>query len=227
MNLKKNSYFVSWSGGKDSCLALSKAVQDFGKPAFLLNMLTEDGQRSRSHGLTKKVLQAQADALEVPILFYSTSWDDYEKTFLSALTDLSNKGVKMGVFGDMQLKDKEDIQTNNRQWADRICQESGMTAFEPLWEYSEEDLLHNFFLSGIKAQIIAVKELCLEPAYLGQILTPSLIEGFRQKDVHPLGERGEYHTFVIDSPLFSNSLNVMSGEMVLKSGCWFLDIDCV
>lgn len=225
MNCKKIPYFVSWSGGKDSCLALSCAVEKFGKPSFLLNMLTEDGERSRSHGLAKNVLQAQADALEIPILFYKTSWNEYEKNFLSALNDLSNKGIKMGVFGDMQLKN-QNSQSNNRQWADRVCQTAGLMAFEPLWEYSEEDLLHHFFLSGIKAQIIAIKDSCLEAKYLGQFLTRRLIEELQQKKIHPLGEYGEYHTVVIDSPLFSKSLDVMPGDSVFRSGYWFLDMAC-
>ena len=102
-------YFVSWSGGKDSCLALFRAIKKYGKPTCLLNMLTEDRFRSRSHGLAKTVLEKQAQLLQIPIHFYSTTWDHYELTFLNALNDLKKQGIAMGIFGDIKIP-------NNPEW---------------------------------------------------------------------------------------------------------------
>src|SRR3990167_2199153 len=79
------SYFVSWSGGKDSCLAIFRTIQKYGKPQYLLTMLTEEEFRSRSHGLARTVLLKQAHLLEIPIKFYATSWNDYESVFIKAL----------------------------------------------------------------------------------------------------------------------------------------------
>jgi hypothetical protein len=70
------AYFVSWSGGKDSCLALFRTIQKYGKATYLLNMLTEDGYRSRSHGLAKTVIEKQAYLLQIPIKFYAAAWID-------------------------------------------------------------------------------------------------------------------------------------------------------
>src|SRR5688572_24932883 len=82
------SYFVSWSGGKDSCLALFRTIKTYGSPKYLINMLTEDGERSRSHGLARTVLEKQANLLQIPINFYSASWNDYESVYINALYDL-------------------------------------------------------------------------------------------------------------------------------------------
>lgn len=226
MNILKQPYFVSWSGGKDSCLALHRATEQFGKPSFLLNMLTEDAERSRSHGLKKEILQAQADALNIPLLFYSTSWHDYENTFIKALQRLKDKGVEKGVFGDMQIKN-QSLSTTNRQWADHVCQQTGMIAIEPLWDDTEESLLSSFLASGIKTKIIAIQANRLNQKYLGQTLSKELINEFIQLGINPFGEEGEYHSVVYDSPLFTKPLNLIHKDHVLKNGCWFLDIDII
>ena len=86
------SLFCSWSGGKDSCLALYHAVRNGGKADRLLTMLEENGERSRSHGLPLTLLQQQAEALSIPLIVRSTSWDDYEATFISTLREFKEEG---------------------------------------------------------------------------------------------------------------------------------------
>jgi diphthine-ammonia ligase len=226
LDIIKKPYFVSWSGGKDSCLALHRAAYHFGKPHFLLNMLTEDVERSRSHGLKKKILQAQADALGIPILFYAASWNDYENTFIAALKTLKSKGIEAGVFGDMQMKNQPNALAN-RQWAEHVCRQAEMVAIEPLWDETEEDLMLTFLASGIKTKIIAINSKRLDKKYLGQLLTKELMDEFTKQGVHPFGEEGEYHSVVFDSPLFSKPLNLVDKESVLKDNYWFLDVDFI
>ena len=114
MILTKNSpFFCSWSGGKDSCLALYNAICQGGKPRFLLTMLVEDGKRSRAHGLPVTVLEKQDSAMGIPLRVRSTSWDDYEQTFISALMEFKKDGVQAGVFGDIDLE-------AHLQWTQRV-----------------------------------------------------------------------------------------------------------
>lgn len=226
MDIVKKPYFVSWSGGKDSCLALHRTTQHFHKPEFLLNMLTEDVERSRSHGLKKQILQAQADSLGIPILFYAASWNDYEQTFIAALKTLKGKGVEAGVFGDMQMKNLPNARTN-RQWAEHVCGQVEMVAIEPLWDETEESLIDSFLDSGIKTKIIAINANRLDKKYLGQVLTKELMDEFTTQGIHPFGEEGEYHSVVFDSPLFSKPLNLVHKESVLKECYWFLDVDLI
>jgi diphthine-ammonia ligase len=217
------SYFVSWSGGKDSCLALFRTIKIYGNPKYLINILTEDGYRSRSHGLAKTVLERQANLLKIPINFYSASWNDYESVFTNALHDLKKEGIAMGVFGDIKIPDKPDW-IAHRQWADQVCDKVGISANEPLWEDSVETLLQDFFDAGFVAKIISVKADFLRPDYLGKILTEDLIIEFMEQGIDPAGEKGEYHTVVLDGPIFTKPLLLEEREQVQKDGYWFLDV---
>lgn len=217
-------YFVSWSGGKDSCLALFRATKTYGKPKCLLNMLTEDGYRSRSHGLPKTVIEKQASLLRIPINFYSASWSDYEAVFINALHDLKNEGINIGVFGDIKISSKPDW-IAHRQWADHVCNKTGIFAYEPLWEDSVETILNDFIEAGFVAKIISVKENILSEDYLGRILDKNLITEFIEMGIDPAGEMGEYHTVVLDGPIFTQPLYLEEKERVLKNGYWFLDVD--
>lgn len=222
---KKNPYFISWSGGKDSCLSLSRAIKKYGKPSCLLNMLTEDGFRSRSHGLSKTVLERQAHLLGVPIYFHATSWDNYEITFLNALHEFKRAGIEIGVFGDIKIPDNPNW-NSHRQWADNICKKAGISAFEPLWDDDIESILQELFEDGFKAKIISVKADHLSPDYLGKVLDKDLIVELTKQGINPAGEQGEYHTIVIDGPLFSSPMCLRENGRVLRDGYWFLDVYC-
>ncbi|CAN5235927.1 diphthine--ammonia ligase [soil metagenome] len=225
MSIKNNlnPYFVSWSGGKDSCLALYRAIKKYGKADCLLNMLIENGLRSRSHGISKAVLEKQANLLGIPIYFYATSWSDYEAIFIAALQDFKEQGIKIGVFGDLKIDNDVKWQTH-RQWADSVCEKSGLSAYEPLWDDPVEILLQEFFSARFVAKIISVKASLLSKDYLGKILDKELIMEFKHKGIDPAGEKGEYHTIVIDGPIFSEPLILQEGERVLKDNYWFLDL---
>jgi len=216
-------YFVSWSGGKDSCLALFRSIKEYGKPKCLLNMLTEDGMRSRSHGLAKSVIETQAQLLDVPIHFYQASWNDYESVFINALQDLKKAGIEMGVFGDIKIHDSPEW-TAHRQWADYVCSKANMKSHEPLWDDKVETLLQDFFDAGFVAKIISVNADLLSADYLGRILNKDLITEFVQQGIDPAGEKGEYHTVVVDGPIFTESMNLKEKDRVLKNGYWFLDV---
>jgi diphthamide synthase (EF-2-diphthine--ammonia ligase) len=131
MTQRHYPYFVSWSGGKDSCLALQRAIQDYGKTTLLDYHATEEGERSRSHGLKRSILQAQADLLGVTILFYNTSWERYEETFINALQKLRAQGIEGGVFGDIKMASNPDW-VAHCEWAQKVCAAANMTAHEPL-----------------------------------------------------------------------------------------------
>lgn len=217
-------YVVSWSGGKDSYLALHKAHEHYGLPTVLLTMLIEDKSRSRSHGLRLDILDAQSRALGVPLMSFATSWDDYEKIFLSALKEAQGLGVGCSVFGDIKVAHDKDWQTH-RSWADEVCCKAGLNSLEPLWDLSESQLEHDFLAARIEALIIAVKEDQLDAKFLGRTLDKDVFDELRRQGVHPLGERGEYHTLVINASLFKQRLNIKTKDRVCRDGYWFLDVE--
>ena len=198
--------FSSWSGGKDSCLALYVAERAGHRVDFLLNMLTADGTYSRSHGLRPAMLQRQAEAMGREIVFGRADWDGYEKAFSERLAFLKSKGVGTGVFGDIDLAD-------HRDWVERVCAAAGLAAVLPLWGKGREELLENFFSSGFQAVIVSVKESAMGAEWLGRMLDRAAVEEFRETGIDICGEGGEYHTFVYDGPTFRHPVSWSLGPV--------------
>jgi len=210
-----DKFFSSWSGGKDSCLALYYAIKEGNKAARLLTMLREDGEKSRSHGLNRKVLREQADSLNIPLETCSTSWDDYETNFIKILSKFKKDGLKYGVFGDIDIQE-------HREWVENVCSKVDMQALLPLWQQPRQQLLHDFISKGFKALIVSVKEEDLDRKYLGNIITEDLVKEFNRIGIDPAGENGEYHTVVIDGPIFSFPLAIKKGNILSHKGYCFL-----
>jgi uncharacterized protein (TIGR00290 family) len=214
---RPGGFFTSWSGGKDSCLAHYRALQAGWQPKSLLNMLTEDGQRSRSHGLAVAVLRAQAAALGLPIVFRAATWEDYEARFLDALRELKSFGVEAGVFGDIDVE-------AHRQWVEGVCARAGMRPCEPLWKGGRRALLEEFIGLGFAAKIVVLRESALAPAFLGRTLDARLISEFEALGIDASGENGEYHTVVTNGPVFSRPLELEERGRFSRDGYAFLEM---
>ena len=214
----------SWSGGKDSCLALHRALalqetaSADGLPlACLVTMFTEDGQRSRSHGLAREVIEAQAAALSVPLLSANASWDDYEVAFVELLGRARALGATTAVFGDIDIP-------RHREWEEKVAAAAGLTAMLPLWQEDRLALLEEWWSLGFGARIVVAREGLVDGRYLGRVLDRIVAEELAASGVDPCGENGEFHTLVTAGPLFQQPLRVQLGEQVLRSGCWFQDV---
>jgi diphthine-ammonia ligase len=216
-SLRGSLFFSSWSGGKDSCLALYHAIQHDGIPKALLTMMTEGRERSRSHGLPITVYKSQASSLGIPLFLRYSSWADYEETFLSAARHFRKEGVEYGVFGDIDLE-------SHLEWIKHICASASIQACEPLWKRDRSELLNEFLSLGFKAMIIAVKQGTLDNDFLGQILNQQVIRDMKKAGIDASGENGEYHTVVIDGPIFSSPIQLEKGRQVIMDGYGFLDV---
>jgi len=214
--LKGRPFFLSFSGGKDCCLALHRALRAGGRPKFLLNMCCPDGERSRSHGLRIKVVMAQARALGIPLKLRRTDWSDYERNFLAALAEMEESGVTHGVFGDIDL-------VPHREWVERVCAEAGVIPHEPLWGEPRRKLLEEFLEAGFAARIVSVRSDILPVDMLGRLLNRALIAEIEALGVDASGEGGEYHTVVTGGPLFGESLVLTPGGVFEVAGCFCLD----
>lgn len=208
---------VSWSGGKDSYLALHRAASDFDIHA-LITMFTEDGTRSRSHGLRPEVLARQAKLLNLPLVPGRASWDGYEAEFKRLLHGLAVDGFAYIVFGDI-------FPDAHRIWVERVCKDSGLEAVEPLWADSTETLLREFLATGARAQIVATNAAILDESWLGTSLSEELLPRFEALGVDPCGERGEYHTVVVDGSHMQSPLEVRETGRLKHDGYWLLDLE--
>ncbi len=213
--------FVSWSGGKDSCLSCYLALEEGMKVRFLLNMIREDGIRSRSHGLAVGILQLQAQALGIPLVQQRATWEDYEAEFKTALHRFRTEGVDSGVFGDIDFNE-------HRAWVDRVCGETDITPYLPLWGLSQDKIMRDFVELGFEAIIVATQADLLGKEWLGRKIDRKFLEELTElgktRGITPCGEAGEYHTLVTNGPLFKQRLEILGTNRVLREGHWFLNI---
>jgi diphthine-ammonia ligase len=206
--------FSSWSGGKECALATYKAISQEHEVSYLLNFISEDGERSRSHGTKANVLSLQTEAIGIPLIQVKTSWEDYEENFKKAVRELQDKGIEGGVFGDMDLEE-------HREWVERVCSEMGIKAILPLWGIKAEDLIEEFLKLKFKAIIVATR---LEKNLLGKVLDKDLVRQISKLGSHPCGENGEYHTLVTEGPIFRKALKITRGESKEIDNVWFWEI---
>jgi diphthine-ammonia ligase len=183
----------------------------------MITMVDEAAARSRSHGLRPELLDAQAQRLGLQRVLGRCTWETYDAAFSQALGTVKAQGVTHVVFGDILFEE-------HRVWAETQCAAHGLIAVEPLFGSSTLTLFEEWTASGAEAIIVTVRAACLDATWLGRPLRGDMIAEFERLHVDPCGERGEYHTAVIDSPLFSAPIEVEPGEHVLRSGCWALDL---
>jgi diphthine-ammonia ligase len=206
--------FSSWSGGKECALATYKAISQGHEVLYLLNFVSEDGQRARSHGIKASVVALQAEAIGIPLIQVKTSWENYEENFKKVVKELRDKGIEGGVFGDMDLEE-------HREWVERVCSEVGIKAFLPLWGINPKELIEELFELKFKAIIVATR---LEETFLGKVLDKALVRQISKLGSHPCGENGEYHTFVTGGPIFRKALKVTRGKSKKIDNVWFWEI---
>jgi uncharacterized protein (TIGR00290 family) len=216
MRSSKPRAAISWSGGKDGCAALAR-VRDELDVVVMLTMFDERAERSRSHGLRPEVLAAQAARLGLEHVAGRCTWQTYDRAFSDALAALAARGITHVVFGDILFDE-------HRLWAERICAPHGLVAVEPLWGSSTATLFEEWVSSDAEAVIVTVRAGPLDSTWLGRPLRRELLPELERLGVDPCGERGEYHTVVTRSPLFSSPLRLKPQGWTQRSGCWALDL---
>ncbi len=214
---------ASWSGGKDSCLACYKAIKNGFKVSHLLNFVTEDGTKSRSHGIDSGLIQKQAEAIGIPVIQVKTSWQTYEQKFKKTVEKLKQKGIKGIVFGDIDVQE-------HKEWTDRVSSELNVRAIQPLWRYKQRDLLEEFINEGFQAIVVSLKSDLFNKEWLGRKVDKNFLKDLDElasdtaNDITLCGEKGEYHTFVTDGPIFKKKIEILRGKEILRDEHWFLDI---
>jgi uncharacterized protein (TIGR00290 family) len=207
----------SWSGGKDSCFALIMAIEEGYQPRALLNVLNEEGKISRSHGIPANILQQQAAAARIPIHLISSSWADYEQHFTNALMEISKEhDISHAVFGDIDLQ-------AHRDWEEKVCRAAGIEAVLPLWQQDRKELVTQMLEAGIRTMIVSCNNTMGEK-FIGRIITETLVEELETIGVDPCGENGEYHTLVLDCPIFNEAIQVDVRRVLSHNDYWFADL---
>lgn len=203
----------TWSGGKDSSLALYE-LQQTGQAEIvaLLTTLTEGYDRISMHGVRVGLLEQQAAALALPLekayIPQVASNAQYEAEMARRLTAHVERGVSTVAFGDIFL---EDLRTYREQNLARV----GMTAIFPIWKQDTTALAHRFIALGFRAIVTCVDTEVLDGAFAGRDYDEQFLADLPD-DVDPCGENGEFHSFVHAGPNFTAPVPCRTGEIVLR-----------
>lgn len=193
--------FVSWSGGKDSCMALYKAMESGYNPKVLFTMFSKENGISSAHRLTEDVFKAQTDAIGIAHVVGEALFNDYEEVFVSNIRKFKEQGMNFGIFGDIDLE-------SHRQWEESVCDKASMTAVLPLWLRKRRSIVEEFIDLGFKAKIIVVNTTMMDKKFIGRDLSYELIKELEAAGVDACGENGEFHTVVYDGPIFKKPVDL-------------------
>jgi uncharacterized protein (TIGR00290 family) len=223
---------LSWSGGKDSAMALERLRRD---PSIrvegLLTTFSSDFGRVQMHGVRRELLLEQADAVGLPLVAVDVpsppvpgedglgafpSNTAYESAFRAALALARERGIEAIAFGDIFLADL-------RHYRESLLSAARLAGVFPLWGEDTAALLRAFLEFRFRATIVCADESRLSADWAGRELdadaAASLPDG-----VDPCGENGEYHTFVHDGPGFSREVTFDRGIRVHRPPFWFMDL---
>ncbi|NML67790.1 adenine nucleotide alpha hydrolase [Hymenobacter sp. RP-2-7] len=224
---------MSWSGGKDSALALHHARRDpRRRVAGLLTHVNAHYERVSMHGVRTELLAAQAQRLGLPLrqlrLPENPPMAAYEQALGATLAEARAQGVEEVVYGDIFLEDL-------RAYREQQLARAGLRGAFPLWQRVGANLLREFLDLGFRAVVVCVNEQWLDASFCGRLLDRDFLRDL-PPGVDPCGENGEYHSFVFDGPDFSEPIEVVRGELVRRTypapgvggamelGFWFCDL---
>ena len=214
------AYALAWSGGKDSSLALHRSRIEGRRVTHLLSIVDGRSGRVPYHGLRGELLRAQAEALGLELVLRETSdGAGFEEVFLDALTELSDLGLRGLVFGNIHLDDV-------RAWYEERVTDAGLEHVEPLWGGDPARLIREFVRLGYRSRVVSVQlDSPADPAWLGRDLDAEMLELLAGRpDVDPCGEKGEFHSFCWDGPLFRTPVAAAGDDTVEIEGHRILDL---
>lgn len=213
-----HKFIASFSGGKDSVLALYKAMK-IGDAVGLIVMLEEEGKRSRSHGMPPELIHAQAESIGLPVYTAAASWNDYEKVFMRLLENAKDQGAEVLVTGDLDMP-------AHGCWHDKVTKNAGLKLGMPLWEMNHREAVEEFMNLGFITLIVTVNlSLGMREDDLGRTLTHEYVKELEARGIDPCGEGGEFHTTVIDGPIFKQSVPVRKCKIIKDGEYAFLPLE--
>jgi uncharacterized protein (TIGR00290 family) len=211
-------FIASFSGGKDSVLALYKAMK-IGKAIGLIVMMEEEGKRSRSHGMPPDLIRAQGKSIGLPIITASASWKEYEKEFMRLLEISKDQGAEVLVTGDLDVP-------SHGSWHEKVTKNTGLKLGMPLWEMDHREAVKTFINLGFSTMIVTVNlSMGMREEDLGRVLSLDYVKELEARGIDPSGEGGEFHTAVIDGPIFKHPVPVRKCEIFKDGDYAFLPLE--
>ncbi len=209
---------VSWSGGKDSAMALYELQRsEQWQPVGLVTTVTDEYDRISMHGVRRVLLERQAAALGLPLsivlITKESTNEEYESKMRLFLQDCLVKGISTIAFGDIFLEDLRKYREDNLALA-------GVTGLFPIWKRDTAQMAQAFIEMGFQATITCIDSQLLDKGFAGRAFDKELLDDLPAK-VDPCGENGEFHSFVYDGPNLRHPIAHTKGEVVLRDGRYY------
>lgn len=201
------NFVMSYSCGKDSTLALHKMIEQGHKPVALLVMVNEKVDRSFFHGADYAMLEAYSKCLELPLLITPSEGEQYHLAMEESLRKAKTMGAEAACFGDIDIE-------GNRMWAEERCINAELEALFPLWQRSREENVYELVALGYQCLIKSINSTLLPKSILGKFIDNSSISMMKDCSIDICGENGEYHTLVVDGPIFKEKLPYQTGKLI-------------
>jgi uncharacterized protein (TIGR00290 family) len=212
---------LSWSSGKDAAWAL-QALRQAGEVEVvgLLTTTNSAFDRVAMHGVRETLLEAQAEAAGLPLWKVALPWpcpnEAYEACMAEACARAVAAGIEAMAFGDLFLEDVRDYRVQKLAG-------TGLRPLFPIWNPGTAELARDMVAGGLKATLVCVDPKVLDASFAGRDFDASLLADL-PAGVDPCGERGEFHTFAWDGPMFRHPVPVRRGEVVEREGFVFADL---
>lgn len=222
MRRASESVVLSWSGGKDSAMALYELRRSAGyEVVSLLTTVAEEYHRVSHHGVRVELLEQQALAVGVPLhKVYLPAGrctnEHYEAVMKRTMLEFRDAGIRQVAFGDIFLADL-------RAYRERNLATVGMRGLFPIWHRPTTELIRSFVGMGFRAYLACVDGAKLTMDFAGRPIDADLIRDL-PPDVDPCGENGEFHSFVYDGPIFRRPVPVTVGDVVQRDTRYFADL---
>lgn len=200
-------FVASYSCGKDSALAFYRAIQSGHTPIAILVSCNKKEQRSWFHGVDFSLLGKIADSLGVKLILCESEPENYNEKYEEALKKAVLLGAQGCVFGDIDI-------VGHREWDEERCRNAGVECMLPLWQEDREALTLEFIDAGFIGLVKCIDKVKLPEELLGQPLTYDIIDEFKRLGIDVCGENGEYHTLVVDGPLFTQKVIYKIGKII-------------
>lgn len=212
---------VSWSGGKDSLMALREILQSLDyRVAALVTTVMEDHERVQIQHIRRALIERQAASLGVPLrciyIPKNATNDEYERRLADALATCHDEGVEEIAFGDLFLADI-------RAYREEFLARTGMRGLFPLWQRETGSLIREFIALGYKAIVTSVNANRLDRTFAGRMIDNDFLDAL-PPHVDPCGENGEFHTFVYGGPLLKHDIRFRVGEVSAGDGHHYCDL---
>ena len=200
-------FAMSYSCGKDSALALHRMKELGHKPVALIITVNEEQCRSWFHGVDDELMDCISKALDIPLIKSRSKGEDYTEKLEQAMKSAKDMGAEAVVFGDIDIDD-------HFKWCSDRCENVGLKAVFPLWGEKRDALVQESIELKYSSYIKCIRKDVLSTDILGKRLTKETIDEIINSGVDACGENGEYHTLVIDGPIFKSKVDVVLESII-------------